>query len=153
MVGQKTSKTLAIETMNTGAAAVDIRSREHLAAVIPDVTHALVRAFSTFTHDLADRFKSHGVTSVAMESTGVYWIPAYEFLKQCGVEVILVNARYATTFPGERRTSTMPVGCDSCIHMDFCEVAFDHLLRFPVPRQRPPNRPGRRPRHCLRYRH
>ncbi|UYP69904.1 hypothetical protein OIU14_08515 [Thalassobacter stenotrophicus] len=54
--------------------AVDIGSREHLAAVNPDATHAPVRAFSTFTHGLhvlADWFKLHGVTSVAMESTGV----------------------------------------------------------------------------------
>src|SRR4051794_16203672 len=44
-----------------------------------------------------------GVTSVAMESTGVYWIPAYEILEQHGFEVILVNARYAKNVP-ERKT-------------------------------------------------
>lgn len=85
MAKQTTRKTPAIETMNTSAAAVDIGSREHMAAVNPDVTDAPVRAFGTFTHDLhdlADWFKSHGVTSVAMESTGVYWIPAYETLEQ-----------------------------------------------------------------------
>lgn len=87
--------TQTIETVNIGAAAVDIGSRGHMAAVNPDVTDAPVRAFGTFTHDLhdlADWFKSHGVTSVAMESKGVYWIPAYEILEQHGFEVILVNA-------------------------------------------------------------
>jgi transposase len=95
MAKQKTHKTPAIETLNIGAAAVDIGSREHMAAVNPEVTDAPVRAFGTFTHDLhdlADWSKSHGVTSVAMESTGVYWIPAYEILEQHGFEVILSRA-------------------------------------------------------------
>lgn len=51
---------------------------------------------------LADWFKACGVTSVAMESTGVYWIPAYEILEQHGFEVILVNARYAKNVPGRK---------------------------------------------------
>ena len=64
--------------VNPGAAAVDIGSTMHMAAVNPDRTDMPVRAFGTFTrdlHDLADWFRSCGVTSVAMESTGVYWIP------------------------------------------------------------------------------
>lgn len=105
MAKQKTGKPPAIETVNVGAAAVDIGSREHMAAVNPDVTDTPVRAFGTFTHDLhalANWFKSHGVTSVAMESTGVYWIPAYEILEQHGFEIILVNARYAKNVPGRK---------------------------------------------------
>ncbi|WP_257884413.1 transposase [Sulfitobacter sp. CW3] len=102
MAKQKTHKIPTIETVNIGAAAVDIGSREHMAAVNPEVTDAPVRAFGTFTHDLhdlADWFKSHGVTSVAKESTG---IPAYEILEQHGFEVILVNARYAKNVPGRK---------------------------------------------------
>jgi len=105
MAKQKTQRPAAIETVNIGAAAVDIGSREHMAAVNPDVTDAPVRAFGTFTHDLHDLaawFKSNGVTSVAMEPTGVYWIPAYEILEQRGFEVILVNARYAKNVPGRK---------------------------------------------------
>ena len=105
MAKQKTRKAPALETVNTGAAAIDIGSREHMAAVNPDVTDMPVRAFGTFTHnlhDLAAWFKSHGVTSVAMESTGVYWVPAYEILEQHGFEVILVNARYAKNVPGRK---------------------------------------------------
>jgi len=77
----------------------------HMAAMNPDVAEMPVRAFETFTHnlhDLADWSKSHGVTSIAMESTGVYWIPAYEILEQHGFEVILVNARYAKNVPGRK---------------------------------------------------
>nr|WP_260005928.1 hypothetical protein [Sulfitobacter pontiacus] len=54
MAKQKTERPPTIETVNIGAAAVDIGSREHMAAVNPDVTDAPVRAFGTFTHDLHD---------------------------------------------------------------------------------------------------
>jgi transposase len=46
--------------------------------------------------------QSLGVTSVAMESAGVYWIPVYETLEQRGFDVILVNARYAKNVPGRK---------------------------------------------------
>jgi transposase len=91
--------------VKAGAAAIDIGSKMHMAAVDPTCTDTPVRAFGTFTqdlHELADWFKACGVTSVAMESTGVYWIPAYEILEQHGFEVILVNARYAKNVPGRK---------------------------------------------------
>ncbi|ODT66434.1 MAG: IS110 family transposase [Pelagibacterium sp. SCN 63-23] len=90
---------------NPGAAAIDIGSTMHMAAVNPDSDGTPIHAFGTFTHDLhdlADWFKACGVTSVAMESTGVYWIPAFEILEQHGFEVILVNARYAKNVPGRK---------------------------------------------------
>src|SRR5258706_1408401 len=94
-----------LKPVNVGAAAIDIGSKMHMAAVNPACTDVPVRSFGTFTqdlHDLADWFKACGVTSVAMESTGVYWIPAYEILEQRGFEVILVNARYAKNVPGRK---------------------------------------------------
>jgi transposase len=94
-----------LKPINVGAAAIDIGSKMHMAAVNPAYTDTPVRAFGTFTqdlHDLADWFEACGVTSVAMESTGVYWIPAYEMLEQHGFEVILVNARYAKDVPGRK---------------------------------------------------
>ena len=94
-----------LRPVNAGAAAIDIGSKMHMAAVDPTCTETPVRSFGTFTrdlHDLADWFKACGVTSVAMESTGVYWIPAYEILEQHGFEVILVNARYAKNVPGRK---------------------------------------------------
>jgi transposase len=94
-----------LKPVNVGAAAIDIGSKMHMAAVDPTCADAPVRAFGTFTqdlHDLADWFKACGVTSVAMESTGVYWIPAYEILEQRGFEVIPVNARYAKNVPGRK---------------------------------------------------
>ncbi|KXV36038.1 hypothetical protein AD940_00700 [Gluconobacter thailandicus] len=62
-------------------------------------------SFGTFTsdlHALVEWFKECKVTSVAMESTGVYWIPVYEILEQHGFDVILVNARYAKNVPGRK---------------------------------------------------
>lgn len=102
----------ALKMVNPGAAAIDIGSTMHMAAVNPDSDDMPVRAFGTFTqnlHDLAEWFHSCGVTSVAMESTGVYWIPAFEILEQHGFEVILVNARYAKNVPG-RKTDVSDAG-------------------------------------------
>ena len=77
----------------------------HMAAVDPSCADTTVRALRTFIQDLrdlADWFKACGVTSVAMESTGVYSIPAYEILEQHGFEVILVTAHYAKNVPGRK---------------------------------------------------
>jgi transposase len=101
-----------LKMVNPTAAAIDIGSTMHMAAVNPDACDTPVRAFGTFTqdlHDLADWFKSCGVTSVAMESTGVYWIPAFEVLEGHGLQVILVNARYAKNVPG-RKTDISDAG-------------------------------------------
>ena len=87
------------------AAAIDIGSRMHVAAVPPDRDPESVRAFGTCTGDLrrlADWFERCGVRTIAMESTGVYWIPAYEMLEQRGFEVVLVNARDAKHVPGRK---------------------------------------------------
>ena len=94
-----------LKPVNLGAAAIDIGSKMHMAAVNPASADIPVRMFGTFTsdlYDLADWFKACGVTSVAMESTGVYWIPVYEILEQRGFDVILVNARYAKNVPGRK---------------------------------------------------
>lgn len=101
-----------LKMVNPAAAAIDIGSTMHMAAVSPDVCDTPVRAFGTFTqdlHDLADWFEACGVTSVAMESTGVYWIPAFEVLEARGFDVILVNARYAKNVPG-RKTDVSDAG-------------------------------------------
>ena len=112
MVTSTTSDKPGLKMVNPGAAAIDIGSTMHMAAVNPDSDDMPVRAFGTFTQDLrnlAKWFQSCGVTSVAMESTGVYWIPAFEILEQHGFEVILVNARYAKNVPG-RKTDVSDAG-------------------------------------------
>ena len=64
-----------------------------------------MRTFRTFSgdlHKLADWLKAVGITTVAMESTGVYWIPVFEILEARGFEVLLVNARDVKTVPGRK---------------------------------------------------
>src|SRR6195952_1172694 len=95
----------ALSMVNPRAAAIDIGSTMHMAAINPNTDDNPVRAFGTFTgdlHEMARWFKACDVTSVAMESTGVYWIPAFEILEEHGFEVILVNARYAKNVPGRK---------------------------------------------------
>lgn len=94
-----------ISPTHPDAAAIDIGATMHVAAVGPDRDPEPVRSFGTFTGDLqrlADWFKRCGVRTVAMESTGVYWIPAFEILDQRGFEVVLVNARDAKHVPGRK---------------------------------------------------
>jgi transposase len=64
-----------------------------------------VRSFPTFTSDLyrlADWLAACGVTTVAMEATGVYWIPVFEILEARGFDVLLVNARHIKNVPGRK---------------------------------------------------
>src|ERR1700730_9009960 len=78
---------------NSHAAGVDIGATEIYIAVPPDRLEMNVRCFGTFTQDLraiVQWLRECKVTSVAMESTGVYWIPLYELLEQEGFEVYLV---------------------------------------------------------------
>ena len=94
-----------ISPVHPDAAAVDIGATMHVAAVPPDRDSDPVRSFGTCTGDLqrlADWFAGCGVRTVAMESTGVYWIPAYEILEGRGFEVVLVNARDAKHVPGRK---------------------------------------------------
>ncbi len=87
------------------AAGLDIGSREIYACVPPDRVEDNVKVFGTFTVDLnalADWLATHRVDTVAMESTGVYWIPAFELLEGRGFKVYLVNARNMKGVPGRK---------------------------------------------------
>lgn len=94
-----------LERINPNAAGIDCGSAEHFVAVPPDRDPTPVRSFQTFTGDLyrlADWLTACRVTSVAMEATGVYWIPLYEILEARGFEVLLVNARHVKNVPGRK---------------------------------------------------
>ena len=94
-----------LERINPNAAGIDCGSAAHYVAVPTNRDAAPVRSFTTFTtdlHCLADWLAACGVTTVAMESTGVYWIPLYEILEARGVDVVLVNARHVKHVPGPK---------------------------------------------------
>lgn len=87
------------------AAGIDIGSRFHVVAVPPDLADEPVQSFQSFTADLrrmADWLVETGIKTVAMESTGVFWIPVFEILEQRGIEVLLANARDAKAVPGRK---------------------------------------------------
>lgn len=102
---KRRSSPAALERINPNAAGLDCGSAEHYVAVPPDRDATPVRSFPTFTADLqrlADWLTACGVTHVAMEATGVYWIPVFEILEARGFAVILVNARHVKNVPGRK---------------------------------------------------
>jgi transposase len=91
--------------LRSNAAGIDIGATEIFVAVPPDRAAQNVRSFPTFTQDLyrlAQWLKDCGVETVAMESTGVYWIPLFQILEDAGFEVFLVNARHVRSVPGRK---------------------------------------------------
>jgi hypothetical protein len=116
-----------ISLTHPNAAAIDIGAKTHVAAVAPDRDTEPVRSLGTFTGDLqrlADWLERCGVRTVAMESTGVYWIPAFEVLDQRGFDVVLVNARDAKHVPGRKTDVSDPSGYGSCTNMACSGPAF-----------------------------
>jgi transposase len=105
-ISLKSGKSRAALTItHPNAAGIDIGSASHFVAVPPDRDDEPVREFPSFTVDLnalAEWLKACGVDTVAMESTGVYWIPLYELLESRGFTVLLVNARHVKNVSGRK---------------------------------------------------
>jgi transposase len=94
-----------IQIAHPNAAGIDIGCAFHAVAVPPDRDSQPIREFPSFTkdlHALADWLIACGVDTVAMESTGVYWIPLYELLESRGLKVLLVNARHVKNVSGRK---------------------------------------------------
>src|ERR1700730_8762275 len=94
-----------LDVMHPYAAGIDVGNSAHYVAVRPDRDPDSVRRFECFTadlHRLADWLQQCGVTTVAMQSTGVYWIPLYEILDTRGLEAYRVTARHTKNLPGRR---------------------------------------------------
>jgi transposase len=95
----------SLECIEPNAAGIDVGSFSHFVAVPVGRDCECVKEFSCFTadlHALADWLKKCEITTVAMESTGVYWIPLYEILEERGFKVCLVNARYLKNVSGRK---------------------------------------------------
>ena len=129
-MGKRPGRQREFSPVHPNAAAIDIGATMHMAAVDPGCDAEPVRSFGTFTgdlHRLADWFAECGVRTVVMESTGVYWIPAFEILDQRGFEVLLVNARDAKHVPG--RKSAMPSGSSDCTPTACCAAVSSRRAR------------------------
>lgn len=99
----KTVKVLHVLQPNAGG--IDIGATEIYIAVPEDRAQKSVSLFGTFTEDLheaAQWLRSCNIDSIAMESTGVYWVSVFQVLDNYGFEVILVNARHVKNVPGRK---------------------------------------------------
>lgn len=98
----------SFQVLNPNAAGIDVGSRSHFVCVgehAPVEPAKRIREFGTFTHQLDELvgwLKSCGVSTVVMESTGVYWIPLFQKLEQAGIQSHLVNARDVRHLPGRK---------------------------------------------------
>jgi transposase len=94
-----------LPVIESNAAGADVGATQIFVAVPADRDPEPVRCFDTFTVDLealADWLESCGIRTVAMESTGVYWIPLFQILERHGIEARLVNARHVKNVPGRK---------------------------------------------------
>ncbi len=104
-MGKPGKRVEQVEVVHPNAAGLDIGAREIYGCIPPDREGETVRVFGTFTPDLqalADWLVANKVDTVAMESTGVYWIPVYEELEARGLRVYLVNGRHVKHVPGRK---------------------------------------------------
>jgi transposase len=102
---QLRSEDPGLAVVHPHAAGIDVGNGAHYVAVPPDRDSHPVRRFECFTadlHRLADWLKNCGVKTVALQSTGVYWIPLYDILEERGFDVYLVNARNTKNLPGRK---------------------------------------------------
>jgi len=94
-----------LKRVNLNAAGIDVGSASHYVAIPEGRDTETVREFKSFTadlHELANWLSDCGITTVAMESTGVYWIPLFEILEARGFEVYLVNPKHLKNVPGRK---------------------------------------------------
>ena len=101
----KTKKEMKIGMVNPDAAGIDIGSSYHYAAVPADRSETPVRRFGSFTrdlHELAKWLKQCHIKTVAMESTGIYWLQLFLILEEYGFEVFLVNAQHVKNVTGRK---------------------------------------------------
>ncbi|MBQ2363829.1 MAG: IS110 family transposase [Bacteroidaceae bacterium] len=102
---RKTGKGLRLEVVNSNAAGIDISPKEMQVCVPVDRDENSNRKFGVYTEDLnniVEWLKSCHIDTVAMESTGVYWLPIFRVLKESGFDVILVNASDVKNYSGRK---------------------------------------------------
>jgi transposase len=105
IMSKRSDKPAGLPVIHDRAAGIDIGSRFHVVAVPPELCADPVQTFQAFTGDIermADWLVSIGITTVAMEATGVYWVPVFELLQSRGIEAIVANAREVRAVPGRK---------------------------------------------------
>jgi len=105
MTRKMQSDDLSLEVVHPDAAGIDIGNESHYVAVPPSRDPQAVRCFGCTTAELkamADWLKQCRIRTVAMQSTGVYWVAVFDILEAAGLEVFLVNARETKNLPGRK---------------------------------------------------
>jgi transposase len=105
MMRKMQSADLSLEVVHPDAAGIDIGNESHYVAVLPDRDSHPVQRFGCTTAELkamADWLNQCGICTVAMQSTGVYWIAVLDILEAAGLQVYLVNARDTKNLPGRK---------------------------------------------------
>lgn len=103
--GAKESRVPQLSQVDLNAAGIDVGAASHFVAVPEDRDEQCVREFGAFTVDLyrlADWLEGCGGETVAMESTGVYWIPLFQVLEEKGFDVTLVDPQRLKSVPGRK---------------------------------------------------
>src|SRR5271166_3324778 len=99
------SEDLSLEVVHPDAAGIDIGNESHYVAVPPTRDSQPVRRFGCTTSELKEMavwLKQCAIRTIALQSTGVYWIAVYDILEEAGFEVYLVNARETKNIPGRK---------------------------------------------------
>jgi len=102
---KRVRKSIKMELLHPYSAGIDVSKDEHVVAVNPELTKDSVQSFGCFTQDLKSLstwLASLGIQTVAMESTGVYWLSLYLQLQSDGFEVYLVNAKHVKNVKGKK---------------------------------------------------
>src|ERR1700692_4636977 len=105
MITKRKSENPSVEVIHPDASGIDIGNESHYVAVPPSRDSQPVRCFGCTTAELkkmAEWLTQCGIRTVAMQSTGVYWIAVYDILEAAGMEVYLVNARETKNLPGRK---------------------------------------------------
>lgn len=98
-----------LPVLNPYAAGIDVGDTMHDVAISDGVSGFEVREYPSFTEDIENLvgwLKSEGITTVAMESTGVYWLNLYLMLEEAGIEPYLVNAKHVKNVTGRKKDDT-----------------------------------------------
>lgn len=119
--------------LNEHAAGIDVGDTGHDVAINSIDSHE-VRKFPAFTEDLqglVNWLKSEGITTVAMESTGIYWLNLYLMLEEAGIEPYLVNARHVKNVTGRKRDDTDAIWLQKLHACGLLQKSFqpDHEIR------------------------
>lgn len=125
----------ALPVFNPHAAGIDIGDTLHCVAINDGKGGHEVKTTSAFTcdlHEIVNYLKSNGITTVAMESTGIYWLVLYLMIEEAGIDVYLVNAKHVKNVTGRKKDDTDSIWIQKLHTCGLLQKSFqpDHEIRL-----------------------